>query len=147
MPNHVTNWVVIKGSEAKIKKLKKDTIKPHEKDDNYDNGDNIQFDFNGIIPMPENIYRGDVGREEREKYGENNSLDWSVKNWGTKWGAYNAHLISETPTRLAVEFQTAWSPPDPIFETLEELGYEVHCFWQDEDPSNSGEWGEPYEYF
>ena len=40
-------------------------------------GTNLKYgigtiDFNKIIPMPNNIYRGDLGIEERKKYGNNN---------------------------------------------------------------------------
>lgn len=34
-----------------------------------------EVDFNNIIPMPDNIYRGNLGPKERKLYGENNWYD------------------------------------------------------------------------
>lgn len=46
------------------------------------------IDFNKIIPMPDTVFKGSLGPEQREKYGTNNWLDWSVSNWNTKWNAF-----------------------------------------------------------
>lgn len=90
--------------------------------------ENGNFTFEKIIPMPENIYRGNLGEEERRKYGENNWYDWSHKNWGTKWDARETRTYRNT-----VEFNTAWSCPLPV---LRELGKKVGgilVFYADED--------------
>jgi len=42
------------------------------------------IDFNKIIPMPDNIYKGDIEGKAYQKYGKNNWIDWSVEFWGTK---------------------------------------------------------------
>ena len=42
-----------------------------------------------------------------KKYGTNNWYDWAVKNWGTKWNAYD---IGEWDGGF-ISFHTAWSPP------------------------------------
>lgn len=180
MPNHITNWVEIKGSEAQITKLKKATIK-QAKDDSPNE---VEFDFNGIIKMPEEVARTGSGshnatvktQAEADKlnekarsphdgnvdtwaiteaeharrmteYGATNWYDWSCKHWGTKWGAYSVDIIHQSKTKLVLSFQTAWSPPEPIFDKLTDDGFEVNCFWQDEDPSNEGTYGEPYDAF
>lgn len=39
---------------------------------------------------------------------------WSRVNWGTKWDAYQFEHVSETQVR----FQTAWSPPTPVFDAM-----------------------------
>lgn len=44
--------------------------------------------------------------------------EWSIKEWGTKWGAYNYELRSREPGKLVFKFETAWSFPTPIFEHL-----------------------------
>ena len=49
MPNHVTNNLIFKGSESEIQKLR-NTIKGVDSD-----GDEIEIDFNKIIPMPESM--------------------------------------------------------------------------------------------
>lgn len=74
-----------------------------------------RIDFNRIIPMPKNIFRGDLGQKEHELYGENNWYDWSVKNWGTKWNA--CYSIIDADENI-ITFQTAWSAPFPIIDKL-----------------------------
>lgn len=75
MPNHITNIIEIKN--ASMEHL--DEILEAIKVDEIGIG---SVDFNKIIPMPDNIYRGNLGSEEFKKYGENNWYDWSIKNWG-----------------------------------------------------------------
>lgn len=87
-----------------------------------------KFDFNKIIPMPDDIYRGDLGEKERAKYGKKNWYDWSIENWGTKWNACDSNVQGNT-----VYFETAWSCPLPL---LVELGKKVGgilVFYADEN--------------
>ena len=49
-----------------------------------------------------------------KKYGCDNWYDWSLANWGTKWGAYDSHICDEN----TVEFDTAWSTPVQAMLTL-----------------------------
>jgi hypothetical protein len=44
--------------------------------------------------------------------------DWSVENWGTKWGSYDYVERSREPGRFVFKFETAWSVPRPIFDKL-----------------------------
>jgi hypothetical protein len=80
--------------------------------------------FNLLRPMPDNIFQGNLGKEERELYGENNWYDWSVAHWGTKWDtdAHNSFFDGET---LTLSFDTAWSPPIELYEYLVEQGFSV----------------------
>lgn len=70
------------------------------------------IDFNKVIPMPEHIFRGNLGMAEREKYGKDNWYDWSIAHWGTKWNSYG-YDGAYTPQDFDehIEFQTAWSRP------------------------------------
>lgn len=101
-------------------------------------GDAGAFDFNCIIPMPDTIYRGDLGEEEKKKYGEDNWYNWSIKNWGTKWNASDACVDEENKTFV---FDTAWSAPEKIIEAFARILPDI-CFvwtWADEDRgSNTG---------
>ena len=86
------------------------------------------FTFQKVIPMPENIYRGDLGEKERALYGANNWYDWSIRHWGTKWDACDSSVDGRTAS-----FCTAWSCPEPV---LVELGKKVGgiiVFFADED--------------
>ena len=91
------------------------------------------IDFNKIIPMPNNIYRGDLGKRERELYGSNNWYDWSVANWGTKWNAQYSSLNNKN----TLWFDTAWSCPIPVLDKLAEIccinDVRFEGEWADED--------------
>ena len=131
MPNHVRNRLMFEGEPKQVAALL--AAIQNEK---YGIG---SIDFQKIIPMPSNIYRGDLGQKERERYGENNWYDWSVKNWGTKWNAYGYdETFSYTPGEPLL-FLTAWSSPHPILEQLSEKypDMEITHEWADEDIGNN----------
>ncbi|MYA41609.1 MAG: hypothetical protein F4Z31_07650 [Gemmatimonadetes bacterium] len=51
--------------------------------------------------------------------------EWAIDNWGTKWDACESRLITpfevwEDEAEFAVAFDTAWSPPEPFFNALQE---------------------------
>ena len=75
------------------------------------------FDFNNIVPMPKNIFRGNLGREEEEKYGDNNWYRWSIDNWGTKWNSVDTR-VEENGSTLSYNFMTAWDCPRQIVDAL-----------------------------
>lgn len=102
----------------------------------YTKSEKSVFDFNKIIPMPSNIYRGNLGNKEREMYGENNWYDWCTSNWGTKWNACDAEL-----TENGFVFDTAWSCPHKVIEQLSKTftSVTIDYAWSDEDiGSNCG---------
>ena len=53
MPNWVTNRIVFHGDQENIDRFLQ-----------YIKGNGSKIDFNKIIPMPDNIYRGDLGKRE-----------------------------------------------------------------------------------
>ena len=127
MPNHVRNRLMFEGEPKQVAALL--AAIQNEK---YGIG---SIDFQKIIPMPSNIYRGNLGQKERERYGENNWYDWSVKHWHTKWNAYGYdETFSYTPGEPML-FLTAWSAPHPILEQLSEKypDMEITHEWADED--------------
>ena len=121
MPNHVANTVYIDGAPENVKAFR-DAIRGNEK----------VIDFNALIPMPEEIYRGDLGPEEREKYGADNWYDWSIGHWGTKWNAYE-----QTDGIGTIDFWTAWTAPIPIYFELCKKANRFHVnltiYWSNED--------------
>ena len=56
------------------------------------------------------------------KYGSDNWYEWTNRNWGTKWGAYDTgewEVTDNHPcgnTTAAISYNTAWSPATPFFE-------------------------------
>lgn len=53
------------------------------------------------LPMTEKMQK-----ELINKHGSTNWYDWSIQNWGTKWGAYDPQFDEEGN----YDFTSAWSP-------------------------------------
>ena len=127
MPNWVTNKISFYGEQKNIDKIL-ELIK----------GEETCIDFEKIIPMPEHIFRGNLGPDERKIYGKNNWYDWSNYHWGTKWNTYGGQLIKE---ENEIYFDTAWSCPLPILDKLAEMCYEHNVYfdgsWADEDAGHN----------
>jgi hypothetical protein len=131
MPNHVTNKLVITGSDEQINDfVSKVNIKTEDGEDG--------FDFNGLVPMPAEIkdatapatvvsddkYASLVAEGApihcisqshadnlMKTYGATDWYDWAVNNWGTKWSAYDVTDWNVFENEAVVTFNTAWSPP------------------------------------
>ena len=116
MPNWVRNQVSVGNKQALD-----ECIKRGEKGD--------EFDFNVVIPMPEHIFRGNLGFNEHEKYGKDNWYDWSIEHWGTKWnGGQCRRTYDDT-----VEFETAWATPEPVIKAMsEKYKTKVEVYYADE---------------
>ena len=106
MPNWTENNVLFVGKKKQLKTLK-NMLKSKDND----------FDFNNIVPMPKNIYRGSLGTVEEEKYGKNNWYHWSIDNWGTKWNAVDTR-VELNDGSLYYTFDTAWDCPREIVNAL-----------------------------
>jgi len=115
MPNWCYNNVTLRANNVGNRTVLKEVA------DAANSGKDI---FNLLRPMPSNIFQGNLGKEEREQYGENNWYDWSVAHWGTKWDtdAQNVFYDGET---LTLCFDTAWAPPIELYEYLVEQGFSV----------------------
>ena len=126
MPNNVVNTISFVCEEQEFK----DIIKKYWSS-NEEPGEEGFLDFNKIIPIPSNIYMGNLGPEEFDKYPNDNWYSWCIKNWGTKWNSYYGSYDIDSKT---IRFETAWSAPHPIIEKLGKLtkAFFVHE-WADED--------------
>ena len=60
--------------------------------------------------------------------------DWRLKNWDTKWDAYDVVITDDDPDQLEVTFNTAWSPPDAICEAMRELYPDLAVSWFYDEP-------------
>jgi hypothetical protein len=120
MPNWVKNRITIECSDDQFKEIIDQFFTEVEDKSEwyYLEYAPVSIDFNKLIPMPEYIYQGNLGKEEIEKYGKNNWYDWSIENWGTKWNARDSIIDYENKE---ITFDTAWSPPIPIIEKLTQL--------------------------
>lgn len=144
MPNHVTNRVVLVGTESDIKELV-ETLK----------GSENPFDFNNIIPMPSELkstispprivtqaeyerelinieFRRNANPKDWnlnhpitqemhddyiKRFGHADWYGWKCENWGTKWGSYDCTVSEITPTGMGtatVTFQFDTAWSTPI---------------------------------
>jgi len=128
MPNHITNRLTIVSTDNDRIREILEAIQ----DDERGLG---SVDFNKIIPMPENIFRGDLGDKEKALYGKNNWYDWSLANWDTKWNGYGYDYLPPYEGGGQVYFQTAWSSPASVIFRLSEMfpDAEFQHAWADED--------------
>ena len=88
MPNWVSNILTINGNNYELDKF-------YNENKNYDNEEKEELDFYKSIPMPDDIFRGNLGQQERELYGNKNWYDWNCANFGTKWNVNGAHVDSK----------------------------------------------------
>jgi hypothetical protein len=78
------------------------------------------FSFDKIKPMPPELKEGDGW------------YDWAVENWGTKWDLDENPLMADCfeEKEICFGFDTAWSPPMGVIETLSEKFPEDHFLLQ-----------------
>ena len=67
----------------------------------------------------------------KKTYGADNWFDWRVTNWGTKWdiGGDSIDFYDEDDDRIELHFDTAWSPPDQIYEALRDKYEDIEISW------------------
>lgn len=138
MPNHVTNRVTVIGPKESIADFRKGCF-GHIENETYPDR-SVRFDFNKIVPVPAFISNDGITFGSREDITGRNWYNWNIESWGTKWNSYDLQFKCEEPERLVFMFDTAWSPPDPILDTLgrwfKELAITIEYF----DEGN-GFWG------
>tara|TARA_B100001250_G_C19808504_1_gene794599 strand:- start:798 stop:1262 length:465 start_codon:yes stop_codon:yes gene_type:complete len=95
--------------------------------------DDNEFDFNNVIPMPNELsdtvsgsenakpeWQKEQSKKLKAKYGADNWYDWSINNWGTKWNACNTE-VELNENVLNYTFETAWDAPREIVRALEHM--------------------------
>jgi len=161
MPNHITNYVTFGGSDAKIAEL---LSKVKTKDSDFDfktfapmpdglmgsrSPSNIvsQQEYDKWVmneKKDEDIFGSNrcitqqMSDDMKKKYGADNWYDWAINNWGTKWNAYDIHIVDDQVT-----FHTAWSTPFRAMVKLSEAFPDVviSVRYYDEDfGANVGEY-------
>ena len=153
MPNNTTNFVTI-GTNTNVDEeiLALQELKT---DLNIKEG---EFDFEGIIPMPEEIKKGatlgfDIGTGEKiehedyenirgvykpknpttreylmMEYGADNWYDFACLHWGTKWNSYDVEVLQDDESILYVAFLSAWDAPRGIAERIKEYCDEYNLY-------------------
>lgn len=80
--------------------------------------DEFLLDFNKIIPMPDDVYMGDLTPEIELEY-PNNWYTWATEHWGTHSHA-NACTIAMSGKDVVLEFYTLSTPCFPIIKQISE---------------------------
>ena len=126
MPNWCNNSISITGPEDKIRAI---WTEANREDSGL---------LNAIAPMPDEVFRGNLGEAERQDCadkGIDNWYDWSVSNWGTKWDVSTEGLeLSEDGTSITGWFDSAWSPPITALEFLVERHEDIEVTNYFEEP-------------
>jgi hypothetical protein len=155
MPNWCNNEVNISGETEEVQRFK-EFVRDKDLDRIADDGN--PFSFNSILPMPKEL-KGTrspatiVTQEEydswvddtnlgvgkpitqemsdrfNKEYGYANWYDWQIENWGTKWDASEAVLDEWDEDSLFYTFDTAWSPPEGIYNELTKLFPNLSISW------------------
>ena len=166
MPNYVKNIVRINADAETISKMKEtlfedgnpssfsfDKIIPRPKSLDiesstrvqnaldYLNGDKNALDRYKGKEREEVLKLGEIARDNLEKYGFTDWYEWSIHNWGTKWDACEPDADLSSTEYIGIDFNTAWSTPEPVFTKLAEMfpKAEIEIDYADEDfGSNCG---------
>ena len=132
MPNHIYYVIHFHCNEDRMQEILAEIQHDH-----FGPG---SIDFNKLIPMPDDVYKGPLGVKEMEQYpGEKNWYDWSIENWGSKFNAYDFEILPKV--RDGIAFNTAWSAVPKVVQCISERFPEVEMeyAWADEDfGSNTG---------
>lgn len=149
MPNHCANSLTIRGPESELLRFKKYArtrtmaicrdchgtgkyfgntapVRPCPRCKGKGKGRRIiELDLNKFIPMPRPLrYTSSPNRSAdaallRKKYTYDNWYDWSISNWGTKWGCYDTTVTEPVGGHMDYTFSTAWSPfSDNVLEAM-----------------------------
>ncbi len=143
MPNWVTNHVQVSGNAQDISQFKS-FVASEEQVFDFDRIITMPKPLQRVVARnvpseliealkcdwdmspTENFSKEDIEHAQKSLinlwcFGAMNWYDWSCRHWGTKWNACDSFLAKESSTSLLYVFQTAWSEPRPIFETLLKL--------------------------
>lgn len=160
MPNHITN-IVYAAPHVLDSMMRQHTEEERLKHEEYEeerrqrfitrDGDDSKFspdvmdmekkfvDFNCIKPAPDNMEEGGCpgGADPVTNKHSDGTVcwyEWNRKGWGTKWNAYDQEIHDDH-----VQFDTAWSHPFPVIETLSQKfpEDEIRVKWADEDVGNN----------
>lgn len=143
MPNWATCTISFAGPTEGVSVIR-DSLTPAPADPSE-----LRFDFNRLLPTPPELEKvtspprvvatqdeadevnGDsdrvwaITRETAERFlTDFGAIDWNAwrrANWGTKWTGSYAEILLDSPDELIVRFDTAWTEPDQLLQTMSEM--------------------------
>jgi len=115
--------------------------------------------LNEFVPVPESLHivAGRVGDDNDPKqielkeaeirnlaiHGYATWYDFCVNEWGTKWDVggndYNEPQ-QDSPNKITMSFDSAWSPPCTAMEKFVELGFSVRLYYYEPGMCFAGIW-------
>mgnify|MGYP000459042018 FL=1 len=134
MPNWCSNEVQIDGTKEDIAKFKEECFTDHK-------GESV-LDFSKILPEPDYDKPKKDGTHNDGVQTELHSVmpdwwTWRNDNWGTKWNLVPTHdgdltaylTVEDGEDVIQLEFDTAWSPPNGIYEAITEKYQDLSINW------------------
>jgi len=146
MPNWCRNEVSIHGEEQEVAKFV---------DECFTEVDNQQvLDFDKVLPEPdydkpkkEGTHNDGVQTKLNAPYEHPDWYTWRNANWGTKWnlvpakgGSVDGYSVDITKDYINLTFDTAWSPPDGIYDAIGDRypTLDVNWFYREDGMQMSG---------
>lgn len=109
MPNFVYSTFTVNGPPEEVARFQRKMFITYEGDGGPSQSACIRpetyLNFDAVIPMPEEFKA--CGAE-----------GWAVRNWGTKWLAFDVYAVEQEPGSLWFQFTTAWDFPSAAFEAI-----------------------------
>ena len=134
MPNWCSNEVQFDGSEEDIAKFKEECFSDHK-------GEAV-LDFSKVLPEPDYDKPKKDGTHNDGVQTELHSVmpdwwNWRNENWGTKWNLVPTHdgdltaymTVEDGEDFIMLEFDTAWSPPNGIYEAIVDKYPDISVNW------------------
>lgn len=95
--------------------------------------------FHEFIPMPQQLAEtaestatpAEVYQANIEQFGYRSWYDFAAGEWGTKWDVGQEVQHERDGNTLNLSFDTAWSPPVPVFAKWVDLGFEVEAYYSE----------------
>mgnify|MGYP004452333711 FL=1 len=146
MPNWCMNEVSIHGEEQEVAKFV---------DECFTEVDNQQvLDFDKVLPEPDydkpkkdGTHNDGVQTKLNAPYEHPDWYTWRNANWGTKWnlvpakgGSVDGYSVDITKDYINLTFDTAWSPPDGIYDAIGDRypDLSVNWFYREDGMQMSG---------
>ena len=144
MPNWCGNEVTIDGTKEDIAKFVDECFTDFKTARGKMKAESVKvLDFNKVIPEPDydkpkkdGTHNDGVQTKLNAPYEHPDWYNWRLANWGTKWnlvpnrgGDLYTYNIDMHDDWLQLTFETAWSPPNGIYEALYEKYPSLDISW------------------
>ena len=126
MPNWCDNVMYVDGTNEALENVRQifESDEPFAKLKPEPDYDKVVVPF--AFPEIDKLF-GDTEPKVAKAGRPNAWYDWRCSEWGTKWEPSNVECGMETPPFtanlevLGADFQTAWAPPEGIYEAVSQL--------------------------